>query len=95
MSAPRLGRSTIAVHGLPAPRRENEPVVAPIMQSATFANAVGSEREVLYSRYGNNPNQQSLARKYALLEGAEDAVFRGQRHGRDRAGPSRGAGAGR
>lgn len=75
MSTPRLGRSTIAVHGLPAPRRENEPVVSPIMQSATFVNAVGSEREILYSRYGNNPNQQSLARKYALLEGAEDAVF--------------------
>jgi cystathionine beta-lyase/cystathionine gamma-synthase len=75
MSAPRLGRSTIAVHGLPAPHRENEPVVAPIMQSATFMNAVGSDREVLYTRYGNNPNQQSLARKYALLEGAEDALF--------------------
>lgn len=75
MSAPKLGRSTVAVHGLPAPRRESEPVVAPIMQSATFVNAVGSEREVLYTRYGNNPNQQSLARKYALLEGAEDALF--------------------
>jgi len=75
VSPPPLGRSTVAVHGLPAPRRENEPVVSPIMQSATFVNAVGSEREVLYSRYGNNPNQQSLARKYALLEGAEDALF--------------------
>jgi cystathionine beta-lyase/cystathionine gamma-synthase len=70
-----MGRSTVAVHGVPGPHRENDPVVAPIMQSATFVNAVGSEREVLYTRYGNNPNQQSLARKYALLEGAEDAVF--------------------
>lgn len=75
MSTPRLGRSTIAVHGLPAPHRDNEPVVAPIMQSATFMNPVGSDREVLYTRYGNNPNQQSLARKYALLEGAEDSLF--------------------
>jgi cystathionine beta-lyase/cystathionine gamma-synthase len=75
MRAPRLGRSTLAVHGLPEPRREHDPVVAPIMQAATFVNAVGSEREVLYTRYGNNPNQLSLARKYALLEGAEDAVF--------------------
>lgn len=75
MNAPRLGRSTLAVHGLPAARRENEPLVGPIIQSATFVNAVGSEREVLYTRYGNNPNQQSLARKYALLEGAEDAIF--------------------
>lgn len=75
MTLPRFGRSTLAVHGLPEPHREQEPVVAPIVQSATFVNGVGSEREVLYTRYGNNPNQVGLARKYALLEGAEDAVF--------------------
>jgi cystathionine beta-lyase/cystathionine gamma-synthase len=75
MRVPRLGRSTLAVHGIPEQRREHDPVVAPIMQAATFVNAVGSDREVLYTRYGNNPNQLSLARKYALLEGAEDAVF--------------------
>jgi cystathionine beta-lyase/cystathionine gamma-synthase len=75
MRAPRLGRSTLAVHGLPEPRQEHDPVVAPIMQAATFVNAVGSEREVLYTRYGNNPNQLSLARKYALLEGAEESIF--------------------
>jgi cystathionine beta-lyase/cystathionine gamma-synthase len=72
---PRLGRSTLAVHGIPEPRREREAVVTPIHQSATFVNAVGSDREVLYTRYGNNPNQVALARKYALIEGAEDAVF--------------------
>jgi cystathionine beta-lyase/cystathionine gamma-synthase len=71
----RLGRSTISVHGVPEQRREHDPVVGPVFQSATFRNAVGSDREVLYTRYGNNPNQLSLARKYALLEGAEDAVF--------------------
>jgi cystathionine beta-lyase/cystathionine gamma-synthase len=75
MKIPRYGRSTLSVHGLPGPRQEREPVVAPIVQSATFVGAIGSEREVLYTRYGNNPNQISLARKYALLEGAEDAVF--------------------
>jgi len=75
MRAPRLGRSTLAIHGVPEPRREHDPVSPPIMQTATFVNAVGSDREVLYTRYGNNPNQLSLARKYALLEGAEDAVF--------------------
>jgi cystathionine beta-lyase/cystathionine gamma-synthase len=71
----RLGRSTVSVHGVPEQRRDQDPVVGPVFQSATFRNAVGSDREVLYSRYGNNPNQLSLARKYALLEGAEDAVF--------------------
>ncbi len=75
MKAQKLGRSTVAVHGLPEPRQEHQPVVAPIMQAATFVNAVGSDREVLYTRYGNNPNQVSLARKYAMLEGAEEAVF--------------------
>lgn len=75
MRKPRLGRSTLAVHGIPEPRRERDPVVTPIHQSATFVNAVGSDREVLYTRYGNNPNQVALARKYALIEGAEDAVF--------------------
>jgi len=75
MKPQRLGRSTVAVHGLPEPRQEHEPVVAPIMQAATFVNAVGSDREVLYTRYGNNPNQLSVARKYAMLEGAEEAVF--------------------
>jgi cystathionine beta-lyase/cystathionine gamma-synthase len=75
MTLPRFGRSTISIHGLPEPRRELDPVVAPIIQSSTFVNAVGGGGEVLYTRYGNNPNQVSLARKYALLEGAEDAVF--------------------
>jgi cystathionine beta-lyase/cystathionine gamma-synthase len=51
------------------------PVVAPVVQSSTFVNPIGGEEEVLYTRYGNNPNQLDLARKYALLEGAEDAVF--------------------
>ena len=75
MTLPRFGRSTLAIHGLPEARRENQPLVAPIVQSTTFVNPVGSNAEVLYTRYGNNPNQVSLARKYALLEGAEDAVF--------------------
>jgi cystathionine beta-lyase/cystathionine gamma-synthase len=50
-------------------------VVSPIVQSTTFANPVGSDEEVLYTRYGNNPNQVELAHKYALLEGAEAALF--------------------
>jgi cystathionine beta-lyase/cystathionine gamma-synthase len=49
--------------------------VAPVFQSTTFVNPVGSDEEVLYTRYGNNPNQIDLGRKYSALEGAEDAVF--------------------
>lgn len=69
------GRSTLAIHGQPARRGDWEPVVPPIYQSSTFTNPVGSDEAVMYSRYGNNPNQTGLAAKYALLEGAEAAVF--------------------
>lgn len=69
------GPSTIAVHGPGGRRPDWTPVAPPILQSSTFTNPVGSEEQVVYSRYGNNPTQLALARKYALLEGAEDAVF--------------------
>jgi cystathionine beta-lyase/cystathionine gamma-synthase len=71
----RYGLSTLAIHGEPHRRPEWTPVVAPLMQSSTFTNPVGSAEEVMYSRYGNNPNQVSLAKKYALLEGTESAIF--------------------
>jgi cystathionine beta-lyase/cystathionine gamma-synthase len=70
-----VGRSTIAVHGLPRRPPDWSPVTPPIYQSSTFTNPVGSDEDVRYTRYGNNPNQLDIARKYALLEGAEDAVF--------------------
>jgi cystathionine beta-lyase/cystathionine gamma-synthase len=71
----RPGVSTVAVHGPPARRPDWAPVVPPVFQSATFTNPVGSDEELVYSRYGNNPTQVALAKKYALLEGTEDAVF--------------------
>jgi cystathionine beta-lyase/cystathionine gamma-synthase len=74
MTAPGLGRSTIAIHGRPAHKADWSPIVSPIVQSTTFVNPVGSEEEVLYTRYGNNPNQVEVARKYAMLEGAEEAI---------------------
>jgi len=75
MSRPKLGLSTIAIHGVPHRRPDWSPVAPSLHQSSTFTNPIGSEDEVLYSRYGNNPNQVDLARKYALLEGADAAVF--------------------
>lgn len=69
------GLSTLAVHGQPARRTDWTPVVTPIYQSSTFTNPVGSDETVMYTRYGNNPNQVTLAAKYALLEGAEMAIF--------------------
>lgn len=75
MSRQKPGPSTTAVHGRQGPLADWAPVVQPIFQSTTFINPVGSEQEVLYTRYGNNPNQLTLARKYAMLEGAEEAIF--------------------
>ena len=73
----RPGRSTIAIHGLPHRGEAGEPAVTPIYQSTTFRHAPGSTDEVLYTRYGNNPTQLEVARRYAALEGAERAVFLG------------------
>jgi len=75
MSAHRHGRSTVAVHGPRVPLADWAPVITPVFQSTTFVNPVGGDDEVLYTRYGNNPNQVDLGRKYSALEGAEDAVF--------------------
>lgn len=68
------GFSTKAIHGLPHHRPARTPVANPIYQSSTFVNEIGSTDEVLYTRYGNNPNQLSLAAKLAALDSAEAAI---------------------
>ncbi|MGD0991808.1 MAG: aminotransferase class I/II-fold pyridoxal phosphate-dependent enzyme [Gemmatimonadales bacterium] len=69
------GPSTLAIHGDVPARAAHDPVAAPIYQSSTFVSPVGSSEEVLYTRYGNNPNQLRLAERLARLEGAEAAIF--------------------
>ncbi len=69
------GPSTRAVHGIPHAQPERSPVTTPIYQSSTFVQPVGSTEEVLYTRYGNNPNQVRLAEKLAALESADAAIF--------------------
>jgi cystathionine beta-lyase/cystathionine gamma-synthase len=69
------GASTKAVHaGSPAPSA-GDAVVMPIHQTSTFFSAPSQEGEVLYTRYGNNPNHLATAARIASLEGAEDAVL--------------------
>ncbi|MDH3496419.1 MAG: aminotransferase class I/II-fold pyridoxal phosphate-dependent enzyme [Gemmatimonadota bacterium] len=77
MTRRRLGPSTRAIHGAPAARTPRDPVATPIYQSSTFRNVVGSTEEVLYTRYGNNPNQVEIGRRLAALEGAEAGIFVG------------------
>jgi cystathionine beta-lyase/cystathionine gamma-synthase len=71
----RLGLATRAIHGDPKARADWAAVAPPLYQSATFTNPIGSTAEVLYSRYGNNPNQVDIGRRLALLEGAEAGLF--------------------
>jgi len=71
----RLGLSTRAIHGDPKARADWTAVAPPLYQSSTFTNPVGSTAEVLYSRYGNNPNQVDIGRRLALLEGGDAALF--------------------
>ena len=70
-----LGLSTRAIHGSLLRRAPRKPMTTPVFQSSTFINQVGSNEEVLYTRYGNNPNQVEIGRRLAALEGAEAAIF--------------------
>ena len=69
------GLATRAVHAGQPGARPGAPVVAPIVRSSTFHwSGPGDGIDLLYSRYGNNPNQRSVAAKIAALEGTESAL---------------------
>jgi cystathionine beta-lyase/cystathionine gamma-synthase len=68
------GPSTRAVHAGSADAVAGAPVVMPIHQTSTFFTDAVPAGEVLYTRYGTNPNHLALAEKLASLEGAEAAV---------------------
>src|SRR5512143_3560032 len=72
--AQRRGLSTRAVHAGEAEARAGETIVTPIVQTATFFTEAVPSGEVLYSRYGTNPNHLTVGRKLAALEGAEAAL---------------------
>ena len=67
--------ATRAVHAGGPRARPGGPVVAPIVRSSTFHwSGPGDGIDLLYSRYGNNPNQRSVAARIAALEGTESAL---------------------
>ena len=71
-----LGPSTIAIHGDGPSHTPGSGVATSIHQSSTFVAELGAGGgEVLYTRYGNNPNQLRLAERLTRLEGAEAAIF--------------------
>ncbi len=70
-----LGSSTIAIHGGRGARDSSSPVVAPLYQTVNFHQEVGTGEGLIYARYGNNPNAESVQRRLAMLEGAEAALL--------------------
>jgi methionine-gamma-lyase len=68
------GAGTRAVHAGDPAHVVGAPVVSPIVPSTTFHSDPGGEGEVLYTRYGNGPNQRVVEARIASLEGAEDAL---------------------
>jgi cystathionine gamma-synthase len=85
----RPGANTLSVHGGDTRARAHQAIPMPIIQTATYAFAdtadlvsfmeqrgLGAHPEGRedYGRYGN-PTVQSVERKVAALEGAEDAVL--------------------
>ena len=68
--------ATLGIHaGSPDPV-PGAPVVLPVVQSSTFFGGAGEPAsELLYSRYGNNPNQALVGEKMAALEGTEAALL--------------------
>ncbi len=75
MKSRKAGPSTLAIHGDGGPRAVGDPVSPAVFQSSTFIAAPGPQDDVLYTRYGNNPNQIRVAERLARLEGAEAAIF--------------------
>ena len=70
------GKSTLAVHGGGAPRNAGAPIGAPLLQSVNYVQEFGPEgaENLLYTRYGNTPNEEVVQKRLALLEGAEAAL---------------------
>ena len=73
-SGDEKGSATVGVHGVGHARTPGTPVIPPIVQSATFHWATPDDGELLYSRYGNNPNQRQVSEKIAAIEGTEAAI---------------------
>ncbi len=69
------GSATHAIHAGNPAGRPGQPVVGPVVRSSTFFWAGPDDGiDLMYSRYGNNPNQLSVAARIAALEGTESAL---------------------
>ena len=78
MAAPRkprpVGLSTIAVRGGKEPLGPGSPVSSPLVQSVNYVQDFGTAEGLMYTRYGNTPNEEVVQKRIAMLEGAEAAL---------------------
>jgi len=70
----KFGQSTIAVRGGVEPRASGSPIASPLVQSVNFVQDFGTAEGLLYTRYGNTPNEEIVQKRIAMLEGSEDAL---------------------
>ncbi|HEX6574354.1 MAG TPA: aminotransferase class I/II-fold pyridoxal phosphate-dependent enzyme [Gemmatimonadaceae bacterium] len=70
------GRSTIAVHGGAEHRNAGSPIASTLSQSVNFVQEFGpaGAQNLLYTRYGNTPNEDAVQKRIAMLEGAEASL---------------------
>jgi len=68
------GLSTIAVRGGVEHRGAGSPVAQSLVQSVNFVQEFGTGEGLLYTRYGNTPNEEVVQKRIAMLEGAEAAL---------------------
>ncbi len=70
------GKSTVAIHGGSDARIPGSPIAQPLVQSVNFVQEFGAAggEGLLYTRYGNTPNEVIVQKRIAMLEGAEAAL---------------------
>jgi cystathionine beta-lyase/cystathionine gamma-synthase len=70
------GPSTVAIHGGLEPREPGSPVASPLVQSVNYVQEFGpaGAEGLMYTRYGNTPNEVLVQKRIAMLEGAEAAL---------------------
>ena len=73
MHSTQPGRGTIAVHGGMDHKGPGSPVAQPLLQSVNYVQDFGTS-DLLYTRYGNTPNEEVVQKRLAMLEGAEAAL---------------------
>lgn len=75
--SPFTGPSTRAVRAGEPSREVGAPAVNPIYQTTTFFSDPDGDRDLLYTRYLNNPNHRLLEERIGSLERAEACVVLG------------------